>query len=114
MEAKKHDPTEYISLSEAARLVPGHPHASSLWRWARKGVKARNGETIRLEHRRIGARVFVRRADLDNFFSEVARADAEHFNQATIPPQEPKTRTEKQRVRDIERAKGNLQAAGWM
>ena len=69
-----------LSLSQAARLVPGRPHASSLWRWCRKGIGARNGDRIHLEHRRFGNRLFTSAAALERFSQRLAEADLEHFD----------------------------------
>ena len=104
----------YLSLSEAAKRSPGRPHAATVWRWARRGVKARSGERIRLEHVRVGGRIFIPADALDRFFKAVSDADAEHFdrrNQKSDRPS-PLTRTELQRERDIERAKTTLADAG--
>jgi hypothetical protein len=72
-------PDALVSLSTAAKLCPGRPNASTLWRWARKGIKARSGARIRLEHKRVGGKIFVTLNSLDRFFGNVAAADIEHF-----------------------------------
>ena len=68
------DETSYLSLSEAARRSPGRPHAATVWRWARKGIKARDGSTIRLAHVRAGGKIYIRPEALDVFFTAVAAA----------------------------------------
>ena len=70
---------EPLTLSAAAKRCPGRPHASTLWRWARKGVKTRSGTRIRLEHIRVGGKIFVTHNSLNDFFRKVARADMEYF-----------------------------------
>ena len=40
------------TLSEAARLLPGRPHVSTLHRWARRGVKGVRLDTVRIGGRR--------------------------------------------------------------
>ena len=72
---------EFLKLSEAANLCPGRPSASCLWRWCRQGVKSRSGQRIRLEHRRVGGRIYVRKSDLNAFFEQLARSDLRHFEQ---------------------------------
>ena len=46
---------KYITLTEAAKVAPGRPSTSCLWRWCRKGVISRNGERVRLKHAQIRA-----------------------------------------------------------
>jgi len=72
-------PNALVSLSTAAKYCPGRPNASTLWRWARKGIKARSGARIRLEHRRVGGKIFVTIDSLNRFFENVASADVEYF-----------------------------------
>jgi len=72
-------PNALVSLSTAARYCPGRPNASTLWRWARKGIKARSGARIRLEHRRVGGKIFVTINSLDRFFENLANADVDYF-----------------------------------
>lgn len=69
-----------MTLSQASRLVPGRPHVTSIWRWCRKGVLARNGMRIHLEHRRFGGRIFTSSQALDRFSKQLADADLEHFD----------------------------------
>lgn len=71
---------ELISLSKAAKLIPGRPSASAIWRWARRGILARSGERLRLEHIRLGTRVYTTEAWVRDFGRRVAEADAHHFN----------------------------------
>ena len=72
-------PNALVSLSTAAKHCPGRPNASTLWRWARKGIKARSGVRIRLEHMRVGGKIFVTIESLSRFFENVAAADIEYF-----------------------------------
>lgn len=73
------DNREPATLVEAAALCPHRPHPSALWRWCRRGIKARSGKRIRLNHVRVGGRIFTTQADLARFFAAVAEADAERF-----------------------------------
>lgn len=76
------DATEYLTLAEASKLVPGRPHPSCLWRWCRKGVQTRGGERIRLQHHRLGSRIFVTLEWLRLFGEELAKADSHFFDLA--------------------------------
>jgi len=103
-----------ITLAEVAKLVPGRPAASTIWRWARKGVKARNGQRVRLQHVRFGGRVFVMRAAVDQFAAELAAADCDGFDsqdERKINPA-PKSRTARQRERAIAKAEDELAKDG--
>jgi len=103
-----------ISLAEAARRCPARPHPSAIWRWCRRGIKARNGETIRLEHRRIGRRVFVRPDDMDRFYVKLAEADAEHWDCAPAPAHEAPAKAPSPKAREsaIAAAEAALDRAG--
>jgi len=110
--------SEYQKLSVIAKQLPGRPSTSSLWRWCRDGLKARNGEIVRVSHIRVGSRVMTRMEDCDRFFKEIERLDVEHFAakqrraEAPTMPDTTPTRTESQRDRDIAAAHQRLEAAG--
>jgi len=55
-----HGDTEHLTLMQAAKLAPGRPSGNCIWRWCRRGVLARSGERIRLEH--IGEQTVMRDA----------------------------------------------------
>lgn len=111
METK--DNSHHITLSQAAKLTPGRPSVCAVWRWARRGIKSRTGDRIRLEHVRVGGRIYTTPDSLTAFFKAVSAADAAHFNEAHVPTTSPRRkRTEKQRERDIETAERELRAAG--
>ncbi|MFG0331700.1 MAG: DUF1580 domain-containing protein [Phycisphaerales bacterium] len=75
---------ERISLAQAARLCPNRPSPSTIWRWARRGLKARNGRRIRLHHIRCGGRVYTTSEALDEFFQALAAADCDHFDHSVF------------------------------
>ena len=103
--------TDYITLNQAARQSPGKPHSATIWRWCRKGVKARNGRRITLEHVRAGGRIFTSKIALGEFFKAVAEADAAHFeNRGDVTASRP--RTDRQRARAIEQSEAVLQRGG--
>lgn len=98
---------QVLTFSEATKALPPvngkRPHASTIWRWARKGV---NG--IRLETRRLGGR-FVTSIEALERFSK-ALAERPPVNRSDVGALRP--RTIKQRQRDIEQAERKLARAG--
>lgn len=70
---------DLISLSDAAQLVSGRPSVSAVWRWCRRGVLGRDGTRIRLEHRRIGGKIFTSSEWLDAFTKALTDADTAYF-----------------------------------
>jgi hypothetical protein len=116
-----------ITLTEAAKLMPGRPSTNCLWRWCRRGVLSRGGERIRLEHRRIGGKIFTAPDWLDEFGRKLAEADTRHFDQcgevaadaAAKEPRIPLRRRRSQRLRPrhedlhvVEDAERELDEAG--
>lgn len=71
---------EYINFTQAAKIAPGRPSANAVWRWARKGITARNGQRIKLQHVRQGGKLFTCREWLHAFGEQLAAADNEHFD----------------------------------
>lgn len=100
-----------ISLSEASKLVPGingrKPHASTIWRWCRKGLRG-----TQLEYVRIGQRICTSRQALDRFFNRLAQRDTlidpARFDKTRRQP----LRTVDRRARSVARAKDELRNAG--
>jgi hypothetical protein len=89
---------KFITLVQASKRLPGHPHLSTLHRWRTRGV---NG--IRLITKKVGHRRVVALSDLESFIEAVtAAADG------TPAP----VRTAKQRQRDIDRAERELARDG--
>ncbi len=112
---------ERLPLTEVAKLVPGRPSVNCIWRWCRRGVLARNGERIRLEHIRIGGKIFTTRAWLEEFGRRLASEDAKYFdlNQALAPADRrvstrgrPASPVTDRRRREIEDAERELDQAG--
>ena len=102
--AVQHD-ERLIPLTEAATISPGRPHTSCVWRWCRQGIKARSGKRIRLDHVRVGGRIFTSAQALDRFFSAVAQADAKHFDSPASPRTRLTPRAPRQRARAIEQGR---------
>ena len=67
------DNRDYLTLSAAARLAPGRPHASAVWRWCRVGILSKAGPRHFLRHIRAGRRVFTTEPWLHTFFDDVAK-----------------------------------------
>jgi hypothetical protein len=79
----------YLTLTQAAQSLPGRPHVSALWRWCRRGVKARSGERVRLQHVRVGGKLYTTHAWIDAFGEQLASADAAFFDRADEPVDAP-------------------------
>ncbi len=71
---------DFISLTRAAELTPGNFSYNAMWRWCRRGIKARSGQTVKLQHRRIGGQVFTTREALDEFLKVLDQADSAYFD----------------------------------
>lgn len=78
--ADERGPDERVTLSQAARLAPGRPSPNCVWRWCRRGVLARTGERVRLEHVRLGGRLYTTPRWLEAFGRRLAEADAAYFD----------------------------------
>jgi len=80
-----------IPLAEARHFWPGAPHASTLWRACRYGVRASNGRRVRLEHARYGRRVYTSPAAIERFGRRLADADAAHFGRPAADAASPQS-----------------------
>lgn len=78
METQTHE--EFLTLSQAARRSPGIVSPNAVWRWCRRGVASRSGGRVRLEHIRVGARLYTRESWLREFGARLAEADAAYFD----------------------------------
>ncbi|MGB2985455.1 MAG: DUF1580 domain-containing protein [Phycisphaerae bacterium] len=96
-----------VTFSEAARSLPKvngrRPHASSIWRWVRKGIRG-----VKLESRRVGGRFVTSLEALERFSKALAEIDL---------PDRPKTTsgrraTSRQRAKPIKKAEAVLTAGG--
>ena len=112
---------EHLTLSEAAKIAPGRPSTNCMWRWCRRGVLARTGERIYLQHIRVGGKVYTSKPWLDDFGQALADADAAYFRRneddAVFPPtsSRPKRlqqRFEQHRRATVEQANQELEDAG--
>ena len=112
-----------ITLTEAANIAPGRPSANCIWRWCRRGVRSRNGDRVRLQHMRIGGKIFTTARWLEEFGRALADADARYFDlceaashAAAAGPRRRRLRSpsafEEQRRREIAEAERELEEAG--
>lgn len=77
---------EMLSLSQAAKMLPGRPHAASLWRWSRLGVTTHSGQRVRLRVGRLGRRLYTKVEWIEEFARQCAELDAERWR-SEAPPQ---------------------------
>lgn len=68
-----------LTLAQAAASCSTKPDPASVWRWCRKGIKTSGGRRVRLEHVRVGGRIYTTEPAMERFFAAVAAADMEHF-----------------------------------
>ena len=110
-----HETPQYITLTQAAKLAPSRPSVNCIWRWCRKGVLARDGQRIRLQHIRIGGKLYTTAEWLDAFGHQLAEADAGYFSlggRAVTSSAVPGRRTEMQRQAAVQRAHRELAEMG--
>ena len=105
--------TDYLTISAAAKIAPGQPHLSAVWRWARRGILTRAGGRVFLKHIRAGGRVFTTARWLDDFYAAIEDGDLPHFsNPETTGGKVPKPRTPNARQRAVARARAELAGQG--
>lgn len=98
-----------LSLTDATKALPPiggkRLHPSTVWRWCRQGIRG-----VHLEYARLGHRIVTSEDAIARFAERLAEAD--------VPPggpkldDTPKTRTDKQRQRDVTKAEAELAKAG--
>ena len=98
------EPDERVTLSQAARIAPGGVSPNCVWRWCRRGVLSRMGERVRLEHVRVGGKLYTTPRWIEAFGQRLAEADAAYFETADDEPQrepapKPATRARRRRRR---------------
>lgn len=102
----------YITLTEAARRCPHQPHPASCHRWTRHGIRARNGQRIRLKHHRLGGRIYTTQIWLDAFAEAIVAADLEHFEEKGDVIIDPAPSSQA-RERSVKQAETNLDREGF-
>jgi hypothetical protein len=74
--------TALLTFSQAGQLCPGHPHGSTVWRWARKGVVTRSSQRIRLAYVQAGRKFYTTAEAVAEFLKAWREADEAHFAQS--------------------------------
>lgn len=109
---------ELLSIAEACAHIQRltgqrkRPSTNSIWRWMRRGVRARNGQRVRLDHVRVGARLHTTTAAIEQFFAELAAADAQHFEVEPEREQVRRSATETTSMDEHKRAMARLKQRG--
>lgn len=104
-----------LDMRSAARLMPGQPSPAVPWRMCRKGVLARNGERVFLEHWRYGRKLYTTKTAIKAFAKATAQADAERLAETPSPKLTPgKHRDADRRAADITAAENRLKKGGLM
>ena len=83
-----------ITLTQAAQMLPGRPHVSTLWRWYRRGIRG-----VRLETYVLAGRRFTSVEALERFAAATT---------AAANGERPPVRTPRQRERAIAAAEAEL------
>lgn len=78
-----------LTLAQAAKLLPGNPNPSTLWRWCRQGVGG-----VRLEYRRVGRQIITSRDALQRFSEELTKRDAGGDRRPAQQRQKPQSEAE--------------------
>lgn len=76
-----------LTLAQAARLLPTRPAPSTLWRWAKRGIRG-----IHLGYRRLGGKIVVTEEAIRCFMDQLTKQDDEAATQTRpregLPPSE--------------------------
>jgi hypothetical protein len=86
-----------VTFSQAAALLPNRPSLATIFRWRARGIRGAKLETVR-----IGGGRYTSVQALERFAAAVT---------AVADGQAPQARTSRQRQRDIEEVKRQLDAA---
>jgi hypothetical protein len=79
-------PSDYLTLSQAARCLPGKPSPTTIWRWMTAGVHG-----VKLQTICVGRIRYTTRAWLDEFLTATTAAadaklvSAQHLQPSTKP-----------------------------
>lgn len=105
--------TEYLNLSQAAKLLPPspktgkHPHTAALWRWIISGV-----DGVKLPAARFGHSWVLKKDDLEAFGKMLAEKSLAKLDKPPRPCSIQKPRTDARRDADIQQAKNILRREG--
>jgi hypothetical protein len=103
--------TEYLSLRQAARLIPptkddSPTHPSTLARWITKGAKTLDGTYVKLKARRYPSGWRIHPADLDEFIGRLTAVALKE------DPSDPPRVVGRGRLRELARVDRELEARG--
>ncbi len=93
-----HEAEQLLTLTAAAKLLPGRPNVATLWRWRTSGIRG-----IKLETFLFGGRRMTSREALSRFFERTTAAADGAPVQAETP---------RQREHAIDRAEKRAQELG--
>jgi hypothetical protein len=86
------------------------------WRWAKYGIKARDGAVVKLEYAKIGGRLITSVEALQRFserlLADSPSTDAAADGEAVVPSGTGSPRTPNKRRRDSEKAAVDLEKLG--
>lgn len=74
---------EFLSINEAAGIVPGRPHVSTIWRWINRGVRG-----VKLKTWLIGGLRVTSKEALEQFFAMLNPDDKSLHGTSTIKRRE--------------------------
>jgi hypothetical protein len=87
-----------LSMTQAAKILPGRPNCSTMWRWWRRGIHGHKLETVL-----IGGRRYTSRAAIEAFIA------ATTASAGGVPSE---SQVSRQRQREKEDSKSTLDQAG--
>ncbi len=100
---------EYITLKEAAGLVPTKPAITTLWRWCRWGLKpSRASQAVKMRYVLVGRRLMTTEEWVEQFFADLANVQDEATERIRLRPGQ----LTAARRRQIEEAEEILRRAG--
>ena len=67
---------DYLTCSAAAKLAPGRPSSTAVWRWMTKGI-IRHGTRVKLEHLRMGGKLLTTESWVVEFGKALAEIEPE-------------------------------------
>ncbi len=70
------DPNQYLTTGQAAKLIPGKPCATTVWRWCTSGWKAANGAKVKLQCAKFGKKIFTTKEWIEDFGKACADSDS--------------------------------------
>lgn len=68
------DGTDYLSLVEATKVIPGRPSLPTVHRWTHRGVRG-----VKLWSYRVGGRIYTTSEAVQEFLNELNRSDDERL-----------------------------------